>query len=227
LVVLSLAGCASTVNVAEVDEMRHPAPGQVFVGQFAYAPNDPAPDQSILKRMQNQLTTTAPQTPEEQAGLAVAQSMQNALTKDLTKDGIPVTPTLNNVVPQYGSMVIEGELLTVKDGSSFQRLSTGLAGGQTQVISHVEVYRIGTQGPVLMARFYSNANSSVKPGVATLLITPVGKTPLTGHSISAVTVGGQSAQADAARTAKQIARKIDQVFENEGWIFHNRVTASP
>lgn len=99
-----LAGCAG--NQAEIIQQADyngvPKPGQVFVGQFAFAANDPNPDQSILNRMHNQFVSTQPQSPEEQAGLAVAQKMQKSLIKNLNKEGIGAIPTLNNVVPQVG-----------------------------------------------------------------------------------------------------------------------------
>lgn len=218
---LLLSGCASSnLTVQDADLTSSAPPSQVFVGQFAFAANDANPDQSILKRMQGQLTNVPPQTPEEQAGLSVAQVMQKSLVKNLTKEGIIATPTLSDLVPPVGSMVIEGELLTVKDGNSFQRLSVGLGAGQSQVVSYVNAYMITANGPVSMAKFYSNAKSSVKPGAATTLISPAAPA-FVGGNVTTLTVRGQNAQADATKTARQIAKKMDQLFEMQGWIIPN------
>ena len=224
LVPLWLSGCASQgLTVEEADQLGRPAPSHVFVAQFAFAANDPSPDQSILERMNGQLRNAQPQTPEEQAGLSVASVMQKTLIRRLTNEGIPATGTLADLVPPVGSLVIEGELLTVKDANSFQRLSVGLAAGQSQVVSYVNAYIITVNGPVSMMKFYSNDKSSVKPGVSTLLITSnAAVAPTTsamvGGSVDTLTARRQTAETDAAQTARQIAKKIDQLFENEGWI---------
>ena len=218
-----LAGCAG--NQAQIMQQADfngvPKPGQVFVGQFAFAVNDANPDQSILNRMQNQYTQTQPQTPEDQAGLAVAQTMQKSLIKNLNKEGVVAIGTLNNVVPQVGSMLIEGELLTVKQGGGFQRLSPGLGSGQAKVVSYVNVYLVTDKGVSSFAKFYSDTKSSVQPEVETSLT--VGSAA--GNSgwsaagtVDTLTARTQSAKSDAVLIAKQIARKIQSLFIAETWL---------
>jgi hypothetical protein len=217
-----LAGCAG--NQAEIMQQADyngvPKPGQVFVGQFAFADNDPNPDQSILSRMHNQYVSTQPQSPEEQAGLAVAQKMQKSLIKNLNKEGIGAIGTLNNVVPQVGSMLVEGEILTVKQGGGFQRLSTGLATGPAKVVSYVNVYLVTEKGVSSFAKFYSDTKTTVQPEVATSLTVGaaaggVGWT--TAGIVDSLTSRTQSAQSDAVLISKQIARKIQTLFIAETW----------
>ena len=225
---LLLSGCASSqLTVQDADLLERPAPSQVFVAQFAFSANDVSPDQSIIKRMNNQLNNVPPQTAEEQAGLSVARVMQKTLIKNLNNEGITATATLDNIVPPVGSLIIEGELLTVKEGNSFQRMAVGLGAGQSQVISYVTAYYISPTGPINLVKFYSNSKSSVKPGVASMLVVPaaaggsLATTAVVGGTVDTLTARRQTAEADAARTAKQIAKKMDQVFETEGWIIPN------
>jgi len=196
-----------------------PKPGQVLVGQFAYLANDPNPDQSILNRMHNQSAQAAPQTPEEQAALSVAQTMQNSLIKNLDKNGIVATGTLNNVVPMVGTMIIEGELLTVKDGGGFQRLSSGLGSGQAKVVSYVSVYLVTDKGVSTFAKFYSDTKGSVQPEVATTLGvgSAAGNVGSVGGNVDTLTSRSQTAQSDAVLIAKQIARKMQKLFVAETW----------
>jgi hypothetical protein len=217
-----LSGCAG--NEAQIMQQADfngvPKPGQVFVGQFAYAANDPNPDQSILNRMHNQYTPSQPQTPEDQAGLSVAQAMQKSLIKNLNKEGVVAVGTLNNVVPQPGSMLIEGELLTVRQGGGFQRLSAGLGSGQAKVVSYVNVYLVTDKGVSSFAKFYSDTKSSVQPEVATSLTVGSaagGSGWSAAGTVDTLTSRAQSAKADAVLIAKQVARKIQTLFIAETW----------
>jgi len=217
-----LSGCAGnqTQIMQQADFYGVPKPGQVFVGQFAFAANDPNPDQTILKRMNNQFVPVTPQTPEDQAGQAVAQTMQDALMKDLTHEGIPAIPTLNNVVPQVGSLIIEGELLTVKSTGGVQRLSPGLATGQTKVVSYVNVYLVTTKGATSFAKFYSDTRHTVHPEVSTTLDLGSAASGVAGSvntRADTLTARGQSAQADAKLIAKQIAKEMGKLFKAESW----------
>jgi len=219
-----LSGCAGNQATIMQQSDFHGVskPGQVYVGQFAFTEHDLNADQTILNRMNNKPVPSVPQTPEEQAGLAVAQTMQQALIKDLNKEGIGAIGTLNNVVPVYGSMLIEGELVTAKEGRGYQyqRLSPGFASGKAKVISHVNVYLVTAKGVAKFAEFYSDTQSSVAPLVATTtsLGTAAGATvwPATG-TVSALTSQTQSAQADAVLIAKQIASKMQTLFIDESW----------
>ncbi len=182
-------------------------PNQVFVGQFAFLANDPNPDQSIQNRMNSQSTPTFPQTPQEQAGLAVAQTMQKALIKDLTKEGIIALGTVDNIVPPVGTLVIEGELLTVKQGGSgLQPLSTGIGSGQANVVSYVSAYLVTPKGLVSFAKFYSNTQTSVDAKVDTTTAVGTGAGNVAGSVGSTVTTlptQSQTAQSDARLIAKE------------------------
>jgi hypothetical protein len=219
-----LSGCAGnqTEIMQQSDFNGVSKPGQVFVGQFAYATNDPNPDQSILNRMNNQFAPSSPQTPEDQAGFAVAQKMQNSLIKDLNHEGIVSVATLNNVVPQVGSLLIEGEILTVKDAASFQRISPGLTGaGRAKVVSFVSVYLVTPNGVTSFAKFYSDTQTSVQPDVATTLAVGAAAGGVEGqvgsNNVDTLTSRSQSAQSDAKLIAKQIAKKMGKLFKAESW----------
>ena len=142
--------------------------------------------------------------------------------------GIGAVSTLNNVVPVYGSMLIEGELVTAKEGRGYQyqRIAPGFASGsgQAKVISHVNVYLVTAKGVAKFAEFYSDTQNTVAPMVATTtsLGTSAGATvwPATG-SVSALTSQTQSAQADAVLIAKQIASKMQTLFIDESWASPN------
>jgi len=218
-----LSGCAG--NQAQIMQQADfngvSKPNQVFVGQFAYAANDPDPDRSILNRMHSQSMPTVPQTPEEQAGQSVAQTMQKSLIKDLGREGIPSLATLDNIVPPVGTMIIEGELLTAQRGGGLQRLSPGLGSGQANVVSYVNVYLVTTKGVVSFAKFYSDVKSSVSPEAVTSLTvgSAAGASAWSAAgTVDSLATRSQSAQSDAKLIAKQIARKIQTLFVTETWV---------
>ena len=217
-----LTGCAGnqTQIMQQADFYGVPKPGQVFVGQFAYSANDPNPDQTILNRMNGQYVPSPAQTPEDQAGQAVAQTLQNSVLKNLNHEGIVSIATLNNVVPPVGSLVVEGEILSAKDAATFQRLSPGLVTGRSKVVSFVSVYLITTKGPTSFAKFYSDTKGTVQPEVATTLAVGSAASGVAGSvNVYSDTPAsrGLSAQADAKLIAKQIAKKIGKLFQAESW----------
>lgn len=220
---LVLTGCAGNEAQIEAQADYHGVskPSQVMVGQFAYAANDPTPDQTILNRMNSQYVPSLPQTPQDQAAQAVAQTMQNSLIKNLAKAGILSTPTINNVVPPPGTLIIEGELLTVKQGGGLQRLSSGLGSGYAHVVSYVSAYLVEPNGHIVpFAKFYSNTQTSVDPGVQTdLIVGPAAgyQAANSGGTADTLTSRGVTATADAKLIARQIARKINKLFTAEGW----------
>ncbi len=199
-----------------------PKPGQVMVGQFAYAANDPTPDQSIMNRMMSQYVPSEPQTPAEQFGQTVAQTMQNALIKDLGHEGITSVATLNNILPPPGTMLVEGELLTAQPGGGYQRLAPGLGAGQAKVVSFVSVYLVTTKGPVSFAKFYSDTKGS-NDVTTNLTVGSAASGVANAASPSTTTLArnGQGAQADAKLIAKQIAKKMQKLFAAETWLSPN------
>jgi len=216
-----LSGCAGNESqiIQQADFYGVSKPGQVLVGQFAFSANDPNPDQTILNRMHNQPAPVLPLSTEEVEGLSIAQTMQKSLIKNLNKEGIVATATLNNVVPMVGTMIIEGELLTVKEGGGFQRLSPGLATGQSKVVSYVSVYLVTSKGVTTFAKFYSDTKTSVQPEVSTTLGvgSAAGNMGQLGGNVDTLISRSQTAQSDAVLIAKQIARKMQKLFVAETW----------
>ncbi len=224
LTVLALAGCAhsDTKETLDTDIQGLPQPTQVYVSRFSFTASDVTPNQAITARMNNKYNDVSPQTVEEEVGMSVASTMQSSLINSLNGYGIPAVATQGGV-PPVGSFVIEGELLTIKEGNSFQRFAVGLGAGQSKVVSYVSTYLVTSTGLVNVAQFYSDSKSSVKPGVATMLIIPaaaggsLATTAAVSGGVGVATAKRQTAQADAARTAKKIAAKVNQLFMAEGW----------
>jgi hypothetical protein len=122
-------------------------------------------------------------------------------------------------VPPAGSLLIEGELLTVKDSASFQRLSPGLTGGPAKVVSYVNVYLVTTKGVTSFAKFYSDTQNSVQPEVATTLAVGAAAGGVQGqvgsNHVDTLTSRSASAQTEAVLIAKQIAKKMGKLFKAE------------
>jgi hypothetical protein len=92
------------------------------------------------------------------------------------------------------------------------------------VKTNVQVYDVTAQSRRAVEKFAIDAKSGRKPGMAMF----VGAGALMGHAaVSTVVSGGVSAasekfsanvEADAKRTAKEIAKRLGQFFVRQGWI---------
>ena len=94
----------------------------------------------------------------------------------------------------------------------------------TDVKTNVQVYDATTTDRRAVEKFTTDAKSGRKPGMAVF----VGAGALAGHAaVSTLVSGGLSAasekfsanvEADAKRTAKEIAQRLGVFFVGQGWI---------
>ena len=225
LAVFMLTGCAPT-QVKTVNEYsgKLARPDRIFVYDFAASPDDVDTTKGIISELQD-LVKKKPRTKEEKA---VGQHVANALSKELVKEiksfGLPAERAAGSPPTSGNILEIEGQFLSIDEGNRTERVIIGFGLGRTDVKTNVQVYDTTTKDRRAVEKFTTDAKSGRKPGMAVF----VGAGALAGHAaVSTLVSGGLSAasekfsanvEADAKRTAKEIAQRLGVFFVGQGWI---------
>jgi hypothetical protein len=125
-------------------------------------------------------------------------------------------------------LMIDGQFLTVDEGSPFRRLVVGFGNGASAVSTRVQVYQAPKSRSVL--EFMTQSDSGKLPGAAPLLgagaVVQGGVT--TGMVVGNAAVSGvKTYKSDVARMAAasgdQVARYLSEFFAKQGWIKPDQV----
>ena len=222
---LVVSGCAPTqVKTASEYGGKLPRPDRILVYDFATSPDDVDTSKGVIADLKH-LVKKTPRTKEEKA---VGRNVANALSKELVKEiknfGLPAERATGKPPATGNILEIEGQFLSIDEGNQTERVIIGFGAGRTDVKTNVQVYDVTAQSRRAVEKFTIDAKSGRKPGMAMF----VGAGALMGHAaVSTVVSGGVSAasekfsanvEADAKRTAKEIAKRLGQFFVRQGWI---------
>ncbi len=225
LAVFILIGCAPT-QVKTVNEYsgKLARPDRILVYDFAASPDDVDTSKGVISELQG-LVTKEPRSKEEKAvGRHVANALAKELVKEIQSFGLPAERAAG-APPSSGNILeIEGQFLSIDEGNRAERVIIGFGLGRTDVKTNVQLYDITATGRRAVEKFTTDAKSGRKPGMALFVATGA----LAGHAaVSTLVSGGVSAasekfsanvEADARRTAKEIAKRLGEFFVRQGWI---------
>ncbi len=226
--ILTITGCApTTVNVVSQYTGNLPQPNRILVYNFAVSPDEVKLDQGVSAEVQTMAGNPQPPWTEKeiQVGRTVANSLAAKLVAELRKMGYPAE-RVSGVPPYRGDnvLVIEGQITSVDQGSKAARVVVGLGAGHSDVKTYTQIYDLQHRGRRLLEQFTTDARSGYKPGMAET----EGASAAAGHWAMGLAVGvglnvasekfSDNVEADAKRTAEQIAKQINTVFQNRGWV---------
>jgi hypothetical protein len=220
-----IAGCASATGVpSRRASMDLPRPDRVLVYDFAVTPEQVALDRGIFPRVMRTVRS-APQTDEEiKVGEVVARALSDNLVSELRARGIDAHLASKSAPAGETTASIRGRFVHIDEGDQTMRTVIGFGFGGSQVRTHVQIY----QGPESDARLVAEGDtvtqSGLKPGMGPM----VGVGAIAGRAGTAAAVSGattvvsetffQTVEADAKRTAKEIADHITGYYKERGWI---------
>jgi Domain of unknown function (DUF4410) len=220
-----VTGCPPT-QIKTVKEYSGalPRPDHIFVYDFATSPDDVDVTKGIISELEG-LVKKTPRSKEEKAvGRAVADALSRELVKEIQNFGLPAERAAGTPPVSGNILEIEGQFLSIDEGNRAERVIIGFGLGRTDVKANVQVYDATAADRRVVEKFTTTAKSGSKPGMALF----VGAGALMGHAaVSALVSGGVSAasekfsanvEADAKRTAKDIAKKLGQFFVEQKWI---------
>ena len=220
-----IISCAPT-QVKTVSEYggKLSRPDRIFVYDFAASPDDVDTSKGVIADLEH-LVKKTPRTKEEKAvGRHVANALSKALVKEIQNFGLPAERAAGTPSSSGNMLEIEGQFLSIDEGNRTERVIIGFGLGRTDVKTNVQLYDVTAQGRRAVEKFTTDAKSGRKPGMAVF----VGAGALAGHAaVSTLVSGGVSAasekfsanvEADAKRTAKEVAKRLGQFFVRQGWI---------
>jgi hypothetical protein len=218
---LWVGGCATAiVDVTEQGDLTLPKPDMIIVHNFAVTPNDVKLDRGVMATFVRDAQNRKQTDEEVRVGRMVADRVVEDLIDRLEKQGIMAFRASSGVTPSNTTAIIEGEILTVDEGSQTERVWLGFGLGGSELRTRGQMY----QGGKLIAKGETRTTPSLKPGMAASVATgtvlgTVGTSVVVGASASGFSEAFLAGvDADASRTADAIAKNIHAYYVKRGWL---------
>jgi hypothetical protein len=215
------AACASASvrNVQRDNSISLQRPARIIVYDFDTGPTDVELIDSATSAGEPELTLT--QQPTDVLADALADRLAASLVRNIQSLGLPAERAAGAAVPEVNDLVIEGDFVRVDPGSLTMRLVIGFGAGATDLRTQVRIFRVTEDGWTSVKQFETVASSSRMPGIAI----GVGSGAAAGNMASAGASAGAGAfrefrsalDADAGRTAQQIAGRVSDLKSEQSW----------
>jgi hypothetical protein len=220
-----ILGCAPTqVQSTYQRDSAMPRPEQVLVYDFAVSPIDVQLDRGLGPEVE-QMAKGTPRTEQEiQLGQKAARALSNKLVERINAMGLPARRVVGAPARWERAVLVEGQFVSIDQGNSTERNVIGLGVGRSQVQTLVQVYETRNTQLVKLQEFATDAASGIRPGAAETMGVgaAAGTLGVSAAVTAAGTVGselfGATVEADAQRTAANIADKLQTYFAEQGWI---------
>lgn len=201
-----------------------PRPVRIRVTNFAANELDVMEYQGIFRQQPSN-----PNSAERRRAIArnVSEALSLQLVRGLKELGFSATRGTPGVSDEEDTLIIEGEIVRIDEGSPLQRWAVGFGSGAAKVQTRARVVQ-GSQRRKLL-EFSTDADSGKLPGAAVTasagaLAPPiVGAGVLTGNALA----NGFQNRADVSQlarsTADQTVRYLAEFFVRQGWIQSDQV----
>jgi len=229
MALLVVAACAPTsVEVTGEVSGQLPRPNRILVYDFAVTPEEVELDQGLGADIKNEIehdTSLSARTAQEiKIGHAVANVMSEELVKAIQGYGFPAERALGLPSPGPHTYLVKGQLFSVDEGNSTERVVIGLGAGRTSVQARVQLYALTPEGMEKVETMRGEAKGMAQPGMAETM----GVGAIAGHLLVSTLVSGtlmtageltwNSVDGDGKRLAKSAAADLEKYFISQGWL---------
>jgi hypothetical protein len=199
-------------------------PDHIQVYDFAVTPHEVALDRGLSPELVRESRGTTQTDEEIRIGHAVATAMAKHLVQALRNQGITAYRAVEAPPPSATTALITGQFRRIDQGNRTLRTLVGFGLGGSQVQTHIQVYQgMGTSAR-LVAEGDTTTTSGLKPGMGVML--PVGAAAgsvgTTAAVSGATTVSSEAffatVDADAKRTAQEVAKRVTDYYKRHGWL---------
>ena len=224
---LLVTGCASTGTRAERRYIEAgeqlPKPGRIIVYDFAVSPSDLHADSEFARSFSARETPLSPN--EQRLGRNLAARISERLVQEILALRMPAERAGSGRPAGLNDIIIRGEFVSIDEGSRIKRMVIGFGAGASNLQTVAQAYQVTDEGLRRLGELEIEAKSGKMPGMAV----PVGAGAIAGRAamsaavsagtnVSSETIGGESIDAAATRTAKRIAEVLKRGFVKQGWI---------
>jgi len=224
LAILGGLGCTTVKTVSSYDGAQLPRPDIILVNTFAYSPSQVKLMRGITPELEQAIKGTPRTAAELNVGGKVANVLAEHLVKEIRDMGLPAERAFGEAQPLGHTYSVEGQFLSIDEGNRTARVVIGLGLGRTDVKTLVQFYRDSDGDQRLIEELDVTAKSGRKPGMAETMGAggAMGNLAMSAVVSTGATVAseafGANVEADARRTAKQVAKKLRPFFEEIGWV---------
>jgi len=221
--VLVFTGCASTkvIDREELVTGPLPRPGTIWVYDFAATAADVPANSALI----GEDLDTTPQTAKQIAeGKKLGHQIAQELVAQIGSMGMTADLASKETKPQINDIVIQGYILSYKEGSAAERVIIGFGTGKSSMSTMVEGFQMTAHGLRKLGYGDIQAGGNKSPGmvlgVATFLATknPAGLIINAGVQTYGEASGSDAVTGRAKATAKEIADVLKKRFTSQGWI---------
>jgi hypothetical protein len=224
LVALALPACAPTsVQATYQRNAPVPRPERVLVYDFTGSADEVHLDRGVGAQLED-MTSSQTQTQQQlEIGRAAARTLSQELVQHLNDMGLPAQRAFGAPTRWGNALVIEGQFVSIDQGNRTERLVIGLGAGGSDMQTKVQVYTTTPSGLEPVQDFATNVASGYKPGMAeTMGVGAAAGTLATSAAVGAgLGIGSEAWSADvtaeAKRTAKAVAERIQTYCVEQGW----------
>jgi Domain of unknown function (DUF4410) len=222
LALLGITGCARvSVENVNVRALGLPRPQMIYVHDFAVSADAVALDSGLAARALEMAKGT-----EAEDRIKISKEIARIVTENLVNEiraqGMPAQLAGTAVVPGP-TMSIEGQFVSVDEGSRVKRMVVGFGAGASEIRTLVQVYETVDGGRRLVEDFYTTVKSSLKPGMGPMAGAGAAAGRAASSAAASAGIGvlsarSQTVEADAKAAAAEIAKELGKLFAEQGWI---------
>ncbi len=215
-----LAGCPkATVTPTYRTAGPLPRPDMIVVCDLAVNQAEVKLDQGVMQKAMRDSSSRAISDEEAAVGHVVANKLSEVLVQELRDAGIAATRAGSQVRVSSTTAILTGQFITIDQGSQTARVWIGFGLGGTELRTRIQVI----QGGMLVAEGETATRSSLKPGMLASGGLAAGASTVTplivGGSMTVINESYRgTVEADASRTAKEIAKRVKAAYQERGWL---------
>jgi hypothetical protein len=216
-------GCAAarTENVQKTTAAATlPRPGRILVFDFYTGSADVVVGTSPRRSARNAVGLYVQEA--DTLARAVAEGLANDLVASLRSAGFTAERAAKVAPPQANDLIVQGQFVQIDQGSATQRFVIGLGVGATELRTQVQVFQVGADGWRPVKQFDTVAAGSRLPGAAFFVAGgaaagTVATSAMITSGVGVVREIRASIEADARRTAEQVAAKLSELSTAQRW----------
>ncbi|MGY1409092.1 MULTISPECIES: DUF4410 domain-containing protein [unclassified Luteimonas] len=207
-------GCAGArvKNVQADHSLALPRPARIVIYDFTTGPTDV---QMLFSPRQEGEHAVLTQEQPDLLAEAVADSLATRLVEGIRSLGLPAERVAGAAQPEMNDLVIEGDFVRIDTGSRARRFVIGFGMGASELRTRVRVFQVTAEGWKPVQQFETVATGSRLPGAA--FGTAVAGSAAISAGIAGVRELRTAIDADAGRTAEQIAGNVSELKTAQGW----------
>jgi hypothetical protein len=220
LVPMIIGGCA-TAKVEQTKKTTSPLPrpDMVIVNDFAVTSAEVKLDQGVMNKVMRNSDSRSVSEEEDKVGHMVANKLSEILVEELRKVGIKAARAGSQVRPSSTTLILDGQFITIDEGNQTARVWIGFGLGGSQLRTRIQA----VQGRQLIAEAETMTKSNLKPGMLVSLGAGGIASAAAPIVVGTVATGASelllaTVEADAKRTAKEVAKKVKKAYQNRGWL---------